>query len=87
VNRCSPRAERPFRQTQGEPPVAGRPFHAHVRASGRDLPSRPLRRGDQGATAVEYALIIGLIAAVIFGTVAALGQAVLGLFTAPLGGF
>jgi len=46
-----------------------------------------LTAAERGATAVEYGLIIGLIAAVIFGTVLALGQLVLGLFTAPLGGF
>lgn len=45
---------------------------------------RLLRGGDRGATAVEYGLIIGLIAAVIFGAVLVLGQLVLGLFAAPL---
>jgi Flp pilus assembly pilin Flp len=43
-----------------------------------------LRRDDRGATAVEYALFAGLIAAVIIGTVLVLGQVVLGLFNAPL---
>jgi len=42
---------------------------------------------ETGATAVEYALIVGFIAAVIFGSVLALGQLVLTLFAAPLGGF
>jgi len=36
---------------------------------------------------VEYGLIIGLIAAVIFTAVFTLGQLVLGMFAAPLGGF
>jgi len=45
------------------------------------------RSGDHGATAVEYALIVSFIAAVIFGAVLALGQVVLSLFAAPLGGF
>lgn len=35
---------------------------------------------DRGATAVEYALLIALIAAVIFGAVVALGGEVTGLF-------
>jgi pilus assembly protein Flp/PilA len=34
--------------------------------------AQPLR-GDRGATAVEYGLMVGLIAAVIVGVVAALG--------------
>ena len=50
----------------------------------RTLLGRLLRAGDRGATAVEYGLIIGLIAAVIFGAVFSLGQLVLGLFAAPL---
>jgi Flp pilus assembly pilin Flp len=36
---------------------------------------------DSGATAVEYAIMAGFIAAVIVGAVALFGQAVLGLFT------
>jgi len=48
------------------------------------LPGHPLRWDDRGATTVEYALFIGLIAAVIFGAVLTLGQLVLGLFTAPI---
>jgi len=43
-----------------------------------------VHRDDRGATAVEYALLIALIAAVIFGAVLLLGQSVLGLFTAPI---
>jgi Flp pilus assembly pilin Flp len=57
--------------------------HAFMRC----LLGRLRRANENGATAVEYALIVGLIAAVIFSAVLALGQAVLGLFTAPLGGF
>lgn len=42
---------------------------------------RFLDRGhDDGATAVEYAIMAGFIAAVIVGAVALFGQAVLGLF-------
>jgi Flp pilus assembly pilin Flp len=40
-------------------------------------------RPERGATAVEYALMVGLIAAVIVAAVAALGTAVLGLFDVP----
>jgi len=46
------------------------------------LPSDSLRLDERGATAVEYSLLIGLIAAVIVGAVAALGAGVLGLFGA-----
>ena len=46
----------------------------------------PLGRDDRGATAVEYGLIVGLIAAVIVGAVTAFGLGVLGLFgTIPPG--
>jgi Flp pilus assembly pilin Flp len=38
---------------------------------------------DAGATAVEYALMVVLIAAVIVGAVTALGLATAGLFTIP----
>jgi len=41
--------------------------------------------GDEGATAVEYALIASLIALVIIGAVTLLGQAVAGLFAVPPG--
>jgi pilus assembly protein Flp/PilA len=37
-------------------------------------------RDDKGATAVEYGLMVGLIAVVIIGTVGALGTSVNGLF-------
>jgi pilus assembly protein Flp/PilA len=51
----------------------------------RSLLSSPLRL-DRGATAVEYGLIIGLIAAVIVVAVTAFGLGVLGLFnTMPPG--
>jgi len=42
---------------------------------------------DHGATAVEYAIMISLIAAVIFATVLVLGQQVLGFFTTAEGLF
>lgn len=38
------------------------------------------RRSEIGATAVEYGLLIALIAAVIVGAVAALGGPVMGLY-------
>jgi len=37
-------------------------------------------RGEKGATAVEYALIVGLIAAAIIGAVSALGDEIAALF-------
>lgn len=42
---------------------------------------------DHGASAVEYAILASLIAAVIVFIVATLGQQVLGLFNAVVGGF
>lgn len=39
------------------------------------------RRNARGATAVEYALLISLMAAVIFGMVVLFGNGVVGLFT------
>ncbi len=39
-----------------------------------------LRREDTGATAVEYGLIVGLIAAVIIVAVTLLGNNILGMF-------
>jgi pilus assembly protein Flp/PilA len=51
----------------------------------RSLSGLPLRR-DEGATAVEYSLMVGLIAAVIAGAVTLFGLNVLGLFnTLPPG--
>ena len=40
-----------------------------------------LRRDDSGATAVEYGLLVGLIAVVIIGAVVTLGGTLSGLFT------
>jgi len=40
-----------------------------------------------GATAVEYALMVGFIAAVVVGSVAIFGTAVLGLFAPLVNGF
>ena len=39
-----------------------------------------LRTEEEGATAVEYGLIVALIAAVIVGAVALLGEQILGAF-------
>jgi pilus assembly protein Flp/PilA len=48
--------------------------------------SCPLRDNERGATAVEYSLMAGLIAAVIVGAVTVLGVNVLSLFnTVPAG--
>lgn len=50
------------------------------------LSGLPLRRDDQGATAVEYSLMACLIAAVIVGAVTLFGLNVLGQFnTLPSG--
>ena len=48
---------------------------------------RSSQRDDRGATAVEYGLMIGLIAAVIIVAVTAFGIAVEGLFFIPAGVF
>lgn len=40
-----------------------------------------LVRDDEGATAVEYGLIVGLIAVIIIGAVALLGTTLSGFFT------
>ena len=40
-----------------------------------------VHRGDRGATAVEYGLMVALIAAVIVGVVAALGNKIQAAFT------
>ena len=45
------------------------------------------REDEDGATAVEYALMVGMIAIVIVGAVALFGGAVSGLFTIPAGVF
>jgi Flp pilus assembly pilin Flp len=43
--------------------------------------------GESGATAVEYAFLVSLIAGVVIATVATLGVSVTGLFTSLLGTF
>jgi pilus assembly protein Flp/PilA len=43
------------------------------------------RLGERGATAVEYGLMVALIAVVIVGAVTLFGQAVKGLFFIPAG--
>ena len=40
-----------------------------------------LRTAEEGATAVEYGLMVALIAVVIIGAVAAVGTGLFGLFT------
>lgn len=45
------------------------------------------RRSDEGATAVEYGLMVGFIALVVMGSISALGQVVKGLFEGVLPGF
>lgn len=48
--------------------------------------SLPSRRDDHGAAAVEYSVLVGLIAAVIVGAVTLFGLDVMGLFnTLPPG--
>ena len=42
-------------------------------------------RGDEGATAVEYGLMVALIAAVIVGTVTVLGTTLDGVFQTVVG--
>lgn len=42
---------------------------------------------DEGATAVEYSVLVALIAAVIIGTVAVIGLDVLGLYQSVQGTF
>ena len=53
---------------------------------------RPLLQGraavpEDGATAVEYGLLVALIAAVIIGVVATLGTSVLAAFNSMIGTF
>jgi pilus assembly protein Flp/PilA len=43
--------------------------------------TQPLRRDDRGATAVEYGLMVALIAAVIVAVVATLGNQINNAFT------
>ena len=47
----------------------------------------PRDRDERGATAVEYGLMVGLIAIVIIGGVSAFGLAVSDLFKIPAGVF
>ncbi len=54
---------------------------AAVREIARFAAAR-MNMNDRGATAVEYGMIVALIAAIIVLTVAAVGQDVLGGFTA-----
>jgi len=51
------------------------------------LLTQRLGRDDRGATAVEYGLIVALIAAVIIGAVLAVGQLVLGAFNSVIQGW
>jgi pilus assembly protein Flp/PilA len=44
-----------------------------------------LERDEKGATAVEYGLMVGLIAVVIIGAVATLGDNLLAMFTSIAG--
>ena len=44
------------------------------------LQNRAARTKDEGATAVEYGLMVALIAAVIIGVVTALGNGLIGTF-------
>jgi pilus assembly protein Flp/PilA len=46
-----------------------------------------LVRNDRGASAVEYALLLAFIAAVIFGAVVLLGQHVIAAISAVVGRF
>ena len=41
----------------------------------------PLRRDDAGATAIEYALLAGLIAVAVMGSAASLGGSVVGYYS------
>ncbi|MDU0312663.1 Flp family type IVb pilin [Phycicoccus sp. M110.8] len=63
-----------------------------VRGTGTSLQPLPLRglrgrlgtrRGDHGATAVEYAIMASLIAVVIVGSVTIFGQNLIQLFQVP----
>ena len=53
----------------------------HLVVKGQSLVNSRLAREDTGATAVEYGLIVGLIAVVIIGAVLALGGTLNGFFT------
>lgn len=63
-------------------------FNSALARLGAFLQTR-LVREDKGATAVEYGLIVGLIAVIIIGAVALLGTTLSGMFngvTTELGG-
>lgn len=45
------------------------------------------RRAELGATAVEYGIMLALVAAVIIGAVRALGQSTIALFNSVIGTF
>lgn len=55
-------------------------FYAAFLAAAAELKDR-FARDDEGATAVEYGLMVALIAVVILGAVATLGTKLNGLFT------
>jgi pilus assembly protein Flp/PilA len=42
--------------------------------------AEPIRRSDRGATAVEYGLIVALVAAIIVGALVTLGGNISGVF-------
>ncbi|NYG58035.1 Flp pilus assembly pilin Flp [Nocardioides daedukensis] len=54
-----------------------------IRGRSRHLEQGELVNDESGATAVEYALLLALVAAVIFGALQLFGGAVAGLFTLP----
>ena len=51
----------------------------------QNLLSQPLRQDDRGATAVEYGLMVALIAVVIIGAVTLLGNNLSALFNTIAG--
>jgi pilus assembly protein Flp/PilA len=59
-------------------------FHHEVKAM--KLPELP-EREERGATAVEYGLMVAMIAIVIVGAVMIFGQGVVALFSIPAGIF
>jgi len=67
--------------------VWGIRYMLKVVVSSQNLLIRLLREGDRGATAVEYGLIIVLIAAVIAVVVKTMGTTVKQAFTVVLGKF
>lgn len=61
--------------------------HTAVYVSELDRGRLGSRRGDHGATALEYALMVGLIAVVIVASVTLFGVNVSGLFNVPASAF